>query len=112
MRPTAQVAFNYLGCFPLPGQEDWAPASEGNLLGSLLSPDVPVPHIFQLRVHARDEPAGPLLTARWSSAGDLFTEDEIQDLAQAWTRALYLLIDASPRNLGQSAQASPRSNPI
>ncbi|MGA5817916.1 amino acid adenylation domain-containing protein [Kitasatospora sp. NPDC094028] len=92
--PTPQIAFNYLGrtrSTDGPGEE-WSVRSDVDL-GDSHDPGMPAAHALVMNAITQDHPDGPRLVANWSWAGELFTEAEIEDLAQTWFRALRAVVD-------------------
>jgi non-ribosomal peptide synthase protein (TIGR01720 family) len=88
--PAPQIAFNYFGRSPQPEPADWAPAAreEADALGPSTHPRLGMVHAIEVNAQTRDLPGGPELSATWTYAGGLFTEDEIADLAGRWRDAL------------------------
>ncbi|MFJ1747310.1 amino acid adenylation domain-containing protein [Streptomyces sp. NPDC088116] len=87
---TPQIGFNYLGRFPTAPKEngDWAVAPEAGGLGGGIDPEMPVPHSLEINALTQDHTDGPRLTATLSWPGDLLSEQDAQDLAETWFRAL------------------------
>ena len=73
--------------FPSPPPAD-APA-----MGGGAADQQALPHVLDLSAIAVDGPDGPQLQAHWLYAGALLNEDEVQDLAQAWFKALHRIAD-------------------
>ncbi|MDP9975372.1 non-ribosomal peptide synthase protein (TIGR01720 family), partial [Variovorax paradoxus] len=90
-----QIGFNYLGRFAAPRAQDWASAPEAGALGGGEDQETPLAHAISLDALTRDRPEGPELSATWSWAGGLFTEDDIADLAHTWFRVLEALVSHS-----------------
>ncbi|WP_367127668.1 amino acid adenylation domain-containing protein [Saccharothrix sp. HUAS TT1] len=86
--PVPQVGFNYLGRFATPDGGDWTAAPEAGVLGGGVDADAPVPHVLSVDALTRDGADGPELTATFAWPGDLLAEDDVRELAAAWTRAL------------------------
>ncbi|MGW4466815.1 amino acid adenylation domain-containing protein [Micromonospora sp. NPDC004704] len=87
--PMPQVGFNYLGRFTTTASgADWAVADEFGTLGEDGDPDMPLPYVLDLRAITEDGPDGPRLTATWSWAGAVLTEDEVRDISDRWVAAL------------------------
>jgi non-ribosomal peptide synthase protein (TIGR01720 family) len=53
---------------------------------------MPVAHSLDLNAQTQDHPDGPRLIAAWSWPKDLFDEADVRELAQAWFRALTVLV--------------------
>ncbi|MCP2170132.1 condensation domain-containing protein, partial [Goodfellowiella coeruleoviolacea] len=91
-----QIGFNYLGRFATGGgARAWAPAEEAPALDGGQSPDTPAPHCLEIAVICLDSPDGSELSITWSWPGDLFTEDEVRELAEAWGTAARALADCA-----------------
>jgi non-ribosomal peptide synthase protein (TIGR01720 family) len=90
--PAPQICFNYLGRFAAPADQDWAPSAEGGVLRGGGDREMPLAHAIELSAITRDLSDGPELSANWSWAGELFSEGEIEELAQGWFRALRSLV--------------------
>ena len=78
--PRPQLGFNYLGRFPAPQEQDWAHVADDAVL--------PLPHAVAVNAMAYDGPDGPVLTAHWSFASELFDERSVRDLAERWFTVL------------------------
>jgi amino acid adenylation domain-containing protein/non-ribosomal peptide synthase protein (TIGR01720 family) len=87
-----QIGFNYLGRFAAPRAQDWAAAPEAGALGGGGDAEAPLAHAILLDAHTRDKADGPELHASWAWASELFSEEDIRDLAQRWFDALEALI--------------------
>jgi amino acid adenylation domain-containing protein/non-ribosomal peptide synthase protein (TIGR01720 family) len=87
-RPAPAVQFNYLGRFDFPDAADWAYAPEMDAVGAGADPGMPMEYTLSVNAHAEDRPGGPVLSARWEWPAALLTEETVEDLAQAWFRAL------------------------
>ncbi|SDZ72427.1 non-ribosomal peptide synthase domain TIGR01720, partial [Variovorax sp. YR266] len=87
-----QIGFNYLGRFAAPQAQDWAAAPEAGALGGGGDAEAPLAHPISLDALTRDKADGPELQAYWAWAGELFSEDDIRDLAQGWFDALEALV--------------------
>ncbi|MFE9381464.1 non-ribosomal peptide synthase/polyketide synthase [Streptomyces sp. NPDC006855] len=103
--PTPQIGFNYLGRFAGGDGEDHG---DGGLGGS--DDAMPAAHALELNALTQDRSDGPRLTASWSWPGDLFTEDEVAALADAWFLALRALVaHAADPGARQAPAAPPRT---
>ncbi|HEV2636492.1 MAG TPA: amino acid adenylation domain-containing protein [Actinocrinis sp.] len=94
--PAAQIGFNYLGRLNVGQNSDASVTEPWSLVGGLgggADPDLALPHALEVNAVTLDGPDGPSLSATWSWPGDLFTEAEIGDLADTWTRALTALTE-------------------
>ncbi len=96
--PRPQIGFNYLGRFPAPTppgvghSAEWAIAPETGVLGGGGDPGMPLAHGLELTVITTDTPAGPRLHASWSWASGLWSQPDVEELAQAWVSVLNLLV--------------------
>ncbi|MFI5571876.1 condensation domain-containing protein, partial [Streptomyces sp. NPDC051740] len=90
-----QIKFNYLGRFTSREQQaaDWATAPGTAGIGGGRDAGMPLTHAVELNAITRDGEDGPELLASWTWAQGLLTEQEVQELAQAWFRALRALAD-------------------
>jgi non-ribosomal peptide synthase protein (TIGR01720 family) len=106
--PRAQVAFNYLGRFPVGGSPaPWAPAPEAPPLGGGLPPDLPAAHVLSVNALTEDRPDGPRLVATWTWPGGLLSEVDVRTLAGDWLRALRLLAGSAPGGGGMTPSDLP-----
>jgi non-ribosomal peptide synthase protein (TIGR01720 family) len=94
-----QIGFNYLGRFGTAeaGAQDWAPAPEAGALGGGADAQMPLRHAIDLNALTFDRAEGPELSATWSWAGELFSEEQIRDLAQRWFQVLEGLVSHATR---------------
>src|SRR5262249_10138094 len=90
--PSPQIGFNYLGRFAAGAESDWAVAPETNALGHGGDPKMPLAHALEINAVTVDGPGGPTLSATWSFAPALLSEQAVGDLAQLWFRALEALV--------------------
>lgn len=86
----AQLGFNYLGRLAA-GGADWGPAVESAGLGGG-DPAMPLLHAVAVNALALEGAEGVALTARWSFAPALVSEEAVRDLAQCWFAALTALV--------------------
>jgi non-ribosomal peptide synthase protein (TIGR01720 family) len=84
-----QIGFNYLG--RMTAAADWAAAPETATLGGG-DPAMPLAHGLEVNAFTLDAPDGATLTARWSWAPALFSEEAVRDLAEHWFGALEALV--------------------
>ncbi|MFE4454561.1 amino acid adenylation domain-containing protein [Streptomyces sp. NPDC056796] len=91
--PDPQIGFNYLGRYAASppgaadGGADWdAVLDGGGPRGQ--DPDMPVHHVLDINAHTEDLPDGPRLVIRWTWPTDLLKEEDVEALAEAFTRAL------------------------
>ena len=87
-----QLGFNYLGRFAAAEGADWAASGEGMTLGGGGDPAMALAHAIEVNALTRDGADGATLTASWTYAPALLTEEEVHDLAQRWFRALAALV--------------------
>ncbi|MBC2879822.1 MULTISPECIES: non-ribosomal peptide synthetase [Streptomyces] len=85
-----QVLFNYLGRTTAGRDADWQPLADVDLPPGT-DPRAPLGHTLEINAMARDDGAGPVLTATWSWPRDLLAEDDVRRLAETWFRALRAL---------------------
>ncbi|MGW6722744.1 amino acid adenylation domain-containing protein, partial [Streptomyces sp. NPDC054995] len=96
--PSPQIGFNYLGRFDAaaggPGAEaaDWSLCSDADL-GDGRDPGMRLTHVLDLNAVTQDHADGPRLVADWSWPAELFSDDEVRALAEAWFAALRALVD-------------------
>ncbi len=98
--PRPGVQFNYLGRFGVPEATDWSYAPEAADLPD--HPDLPLSHALTLTALTEDGCQGPRLTATWSYASRLLTEEEVRTLADRWLQTLHALVDLTDKR-GNSA---------
>ncbi|WP_285406218.1 condensation domain-containing protein, partial [Luteibacter sp. ME-Dv--P-043b] len=79
--PSPQISFNYLGRFASASGGPWSPLGSFDTEGSV---DRPLTHPLSINAITHDYSAGPRFSATWTWASDLFTEDDVRDLATAW----------------------------
>ncbi|MEO3977768.1 amino acid adenylation domain-containing protein [Streptomyces sp. CAU 1734] len=92
--PEPLIGFNYLGRFTAPGDgagETDPAAGAGGPIGGGADPGMPLTHAIEVNAATWDTPAGPRLTARWTWAPSLLTEERAQALADAWFTVLEAL---------------------
>ncbi|MDF6018170.1 non-ribosomal peptide synthetase [Streptomyces sp. JH34] len=90
--PDPQIGFNYLGRYASPqesagGGADWDVLLDGGGPRAQ-DPDMPVHHVLDINAHTEDLPDGPRLVVRWTWPSDLLKEEDVEALAEAFTRAL------------------------
>ncbi|WP_219665566.1 non-ribosomal peptide synthetase [Streptomyces bambusae] len=92
--PAPQIGFNYLGRFDATAGDgagaDWALRSDADL-GDGREAGMRLAHALDVNAVTLDHADGPRLTADWSWPAALFTEDEVQVLAEGWFEALRAL---------------------
>ncbi|WP_020659967.1 non-ribosomal peptide synthetase [Amycolatopsis benzoatilytica] len=96
--PAAQIAFNYLGRFTPSAEADWAPVTDYHALTSEVITGgsgnrQPLGHPLLVDAHVTEGPDGPVLGATWTCASALLSEEDVQDLAECWTRSVTALAD-------------------
>jgi amino acid adenylation domain-containing protein/non-ribosomal peptide synthase protein (TIGR01720 family) len=101
--PRPQIGFNYLGRFPTPGASVavasvvWTVAVEATVLDGGMDPDMPLAHGLELNALVRDHGEQAWLDAHWSWAPDLWSDHDIDEIAQLWFQAIHGLIDHGNR---------------
>ncbi|GAA2993323.1 non-ribosomal peptide synthetase [Streptomyces fulvorobeus] len=99
--PDPQIGFNYLGRYADsagdgdPGA-DWDVVLHGGGPRSQ-DPDMPVHHVLDINAHTEDLPDGPRLVVRWTWPSDLLKEDDVEALAECFTRALRAITEHAER---------------
>ncbi|MFF5107463.1 condensation domain-containing protein, partial [Streptomyces sp. NPDC000134] len=87
-----QIGFNYLGRFTTAtGSPDWEPDHEFGGFSGGADPELPLAHTLELNALTEDSPEGQRLVAHWSWAEDVFSQEDVQDLARTWFKALETL---------------------
>ncbi|MFI1935460.1 amino acid adenylation domain-containing protein [Streptomyces sp. NPDC020330] len=87
-----QIAFNYLGRFPLDlaapqdGDRTVVELADGAAGGS--GPDMPLAHPLEINVLAEDYAQGPRLVATLTWPGELLSEQDVRELGEAWAHGL------------------------
>ncbi len=89
-RPGPPFGFNYLGRFAATAGDDSERGADAELF---LIPvaggaETPLRHFVDLNAVTYDRTDGPELSAHWSWAGNLFTEEQIARLADTWFAVL------------------------
>ncbi|PWI40907.1 condensation domain-containing protein, partial [Streptomyces sp. ICBB 8177] len=90
LRGTApQIGFNYLGRYAnSPGASgDWQPMPDA-AGPRAQDPQAPAAHVVDINAHTRDLPDGPCLVAELTWPVDLLKEEDVEELAEGWLRAL------------------------
>ncbi|MGC9441180.1 amino acid adenylation domain-containing protein [Streptomyces sp. WG5] len=91
--PQPQIGFNYLGRLGTAGEPDSTEAEVDRDLSGVAEAAMALPHALDLTATAVTHSDGPRLTATWIWAGELFSDDDVRDLAESWFRALRALVD-------------------
>ncbi|MGC9501628.1 amino acid adenylation domain-containing protein, partial [Streptomyces sp. WG7] len=87
-----RVGFNYLGRTPTsasPSGADWSPVAQPGGPGA--DPATPLAHALDINAVTVDGADGPVLSATFAWAGELFDEAEVRELAERWLRVLETL---------------------
>ncbi|MFJ9377999.1 non-ribosomal peptide synthase/polyketide synthase [Streptomyces sp. NPDC101455] len=87
-----QIEFNYMGRFDRPAAADWSYAPEDDAADLDADPGQPMSHALTLNAITEDRPEGAELSAHWAYAAELLTEEQVQDLARTWFRALEAVV--------------------
>ncbi|MEU4805237.1 amino acid adenylation domain-containing protein [Actinosynnema sp. NPDC023587] len=86
---TPQIGFNYLGRFAAGGVAgDWTLDAGSSVVGTGVSPDMPLRHVLAVTPVTEDGPGGPNLVADWLWADGPLSDGDVADLARTWFRAL------------------------
>jgi non-ribosomal peptide synthase protein (TIGR01720 family) len=85
------VGFNYLGRFAGAELDAWDDGPERRAIEDSESP-VPLFHAIELNAVTYEVPEGPKLTANWRWAEQLFTQEEITELAESWFMVLLSIV--------------------
>ncbi|WNV84491.1 non-ribosomal peptide synthetase [Umezawaea sp. Da 62-37] len=84
-----QIGFNYLGRFAAGNTSaPWSLEGGDSVVGTGVSPDMPLRHVLAVTPVTEDRPDGPHLVADWLWAGDLLSESDVDDIAKSWFRVL------------------------
>ncbi|MFE9823414.1 amino acid adenylation domain-containing protein [Streptomyces sp. NPDC005791] len=101
--PHPQIGFNYLGRYAAPSEPadgrdgaDWDVLLDGGGPRSQ-DPDMPVHHVLDINAHVEDLPDGPRLVTRWTWPSDLLKEEDMESLADAFSRALRAVAEHAER---------------
>jgi amino acid adenylation domain-containing protein/non-ribosomal peptide synthase protein (TIGR01720 family) len=93
-----QIGFNYLGRFPAsvadPTVEpaEWSVATDTEIFDGGADLRMPLAHGLELNAFTSDHPDGPQLHALWSWAHGLWSESDVQEIANTWFTMLELLV--------------------
>ncbi|MCS7481004.1 amino acid adenylation domain-containing protein [Umezawaea endophytica] len=91
-----QIGFNYLGRFAAGGADaQWSLDGGDSVVGTGVSPDMPLRHVLAVTPVTEDRPDGPHLVADWLWAGDLLSESDVDEIATSWFRVLESFVGAS-----------------
>ncbi|MDA5280825.1 non-ribosomal peptide synthetase [Streptomyces sp. Isolate_45] len=88
-----QLGFNYLGRLGV--AEEAAPTGRPEVdhdLSGVADAAMALPHAMDLTATAVTYPDGPHLVAHWIWAQQLFSDEDVRDLAETWFRALEALV--------------------
>ncbi|WP_354596888.1 amino acid adenylation domain-containing protein [Streptomyces sp. JL1001] len=86
-----QIGFNYLGRFTTGTGAAWE--MEADASGQSAHPETPLRYPIEIVAMTEDRPEGPVLSATWVYAGGLLEQDDVQEIAEGWFRALGDLAD-------------------
>ena len=87
---TPQIGFNYLGRWAGAGGGDWGAAPE-EVRGGIDS-EMPLAHCVGVNASTIENPEGPTLTATWTWAPALLSEQDVGELAEGWFHVLEALV--------------------
>jgi amino acid adenylation domain-containing protein/non-ribosomal peptide synthase protein (TIGR01720 family) len=97
-RPAPQISFNYLGRFTVASGQAWTPLPGAGVLAGGFDDAMPVaPYSLEVNAFTADGPDGPELGVTWAYPADLFAEESVRTLAQAWFAALDGLVTHAAR---------------
>ncbi|MEV0911041.1 amino acid adenylation domain-containing protein [Streptomyces hokutonensis] len=108
--PVPSVGFNYLGRFRVADSTGpWSIYSDSSVIGTGVHPDMPLRHALAVTPLTEDHADGPRLVADWVWATGILTEQEVQDVAETWFRALRALVGhlSVPHAGGRTASDLP-----
>ncbi len=89
-----QVGFNYLGRFAAGATAgEWSLDAGASVVGTGVSPDMPLRHVLAVTPVTEDGPHGPNLVADWLWADELLSEADAEDIARTWFRALDAFVE-------------------
>ncbi|MET8091479.1 amino acid adenylation domain-containing protein [Micromonospora sp. NPDC005220] len=97
-----QIGFNYLGRLgEADDSGDHASRPEVKRdLSNVAEAAMALPHALDVTATAVTYPDGPRLVAHWIWAGELFSDDDMRDLAETWFKALEALVRHAERPEG------------
>ncbi|TCJ89555.1 amino acid adenylation domain-containing protein [Nocardia alba] len=92
--PEPQISFNYLGRVGM-GERSmpWAPTSEFTALTATSDPAMALAAVLDVNALAEEGSDGLELDVTWEFAAQVLSEDEVDELARLWARALGALAD-------------------
>ncbi|MEW1647586.1 condensation domain-containing protein [Streptomyces sp. NPDC091219] len=113
--PRPQIGFTHLGRASVPGDGEttagddglWRPAVEQDAVTDGTEESTPLWHTLEVTTVLEDHADGPRLSATWTWAAQLMSEEDIRDIVEAWVAALSAL--AAP--VGRSGADDPRPAP-
>ncbi|CCH30551.1 non-ribosomal peptide synthetase [Actinosynnema sp. NPDC047251] len=89
-----QIGFNYLGRFAAGAAAgDWTLDAGSSVVGTGVSPDMPLRHVLAVTPVTEDGPGGPNLVADWLWADGLLSDGDVADIARTWFRALEAFVE-------------------
>ncbi|MFI7388703.1 amino acid adenylation domain-containing protein [Streptomyces sp. NPDC049813] len=89
-----QIGFNYLGRFTT------ATETTGLGLHGGMDPRMPLAHTVEVNSLIEEAGEGPVLRAVWSWAGEILSQERVQELAQAWFEELTAIAEAVEQGAG------------
>ncbi|WP_328677068.1 condensation domain-containing protein [Streptomyces sp. NBC_01261] len=113
--PRPQIGFTHLGRTSVPGDGDttagddglWRPAVEQDAVIDGTGDSTPLWHTLEVTTVIEDHADGPRLSATWTWAAQLMSEEDVRDIAEAWVAAL----SALAAHAGRSGADDPRPAP-
>ncbi|MEV6558521.1 amino acid adenylation domain-containing protein [Nocardia sp. NPDC051756] len=96
--PSPQIAFNYLGRFANGPDAPWQAVDESVV--PPVDPARPLEHLVELNAVTEDNGSGAHLTATWTWASALLTDQDVRQLSDAWLAALRALAAYADKSAG------------
>ncbi|MFI2215239.1 condensation domain-containing protein, partial [Streptomyces sp. NPDC020141] len=87
-----EVAFNYLGRFPVGRDVDWGLAVESGVVSGGGGVGMPLSHVLSVNAVTRDLPGGSEVSFSLTWAGGVLDEVGVRELGDAWVEALGALV--------------------
>ncbi|MFD9477989.1 MULTISPECIES: condensation domain-containing protein [Streptomyces] len=96
-RGVPQIGFNYLGRFPMGGDDPWDAAPGHAFALDDADEGLPMAHAVEVNAAAHEGPDGLTLSATWTWAGNAFQGSWVHDLAQEWFTMLRAVVTHAAR---------------